>query len=890
LPAGNPFPDSVFQAGSAGGPFYNQGIEHRIGTDGRVDMKAIIPLLCGILLGTVLHGRAAEVSIVPQPVSVTAGEGFFGLDGRTGLAMEPGNPHAVRAAAYFKRYMQEHTGISLETNPQIEGAGILFTAQGAPSDLPAEGYLLEVVPEGITVRAGDYGGFFYGIQTLLQLMPPGVYGSSDRTMERIPVRCAGITDWPRFAWRGMLLDCSRQFFPVEEVKRYIDGLAVHKINIFHWHLTDDDGWRIEIKAWPELTRRGAWRGKDCVLPASHGSSPDEVYGGFYTQEDIRDVVDYAAERNIQVLPEIDVPGHSQAVTASYPETLCDSDEDSASVQGVRKNVWCAGREANFEMLNDIVRETASLFPFGYIHIGGDEVNHRYWASCTRCRSLMDGNDIESVEDIQDYFIRRMEEILRRHGRKTIGWNEILEGGNLGKDTAVMSWTSTEPGFRAARQGHPVVMSPGPYTYFDMAQYPGERGHNWAGVIDAQKTYSFDPLRGNELDESQQRNILGVEACLWSEYLDKPERQIDIQTYPRLCALAELCWTPQERRNWNDFADRLGRAHLTRLEELDIRYRVPHPTATVRKGRVTILPPYAGADVRYTLDGTEPVRASAPWNGTPFPCENPQRLRMKTFRASGRISSTIRGAEPYPCGRWDGKTAGEDFTPWETDITDSIDSNGGWMLELRHTGGDHGIDVRSLQLLENGEPVFDDTTALTLTKDKSRCRIYRMELKSYADTNRYSVRIELRQAGGPDSRGILILDQDPYLDPEVESVESNMPAYGGHVPHNVADGNFNTFFWVERQPQAGDRLTVVFKHPVACRQLEVITGKPNTAGDILVEGNLEISRDGTMFETVSGFEHGSARTTITEKIKAVRITCTAGQGGEWLVIQNLRLKP
>ena len=604
-------------------------------------MKIKPSLFFGLLFATAAY---AQVAVIPQPVKIKAKEGTFAIGNQIGITAESGNADATRAVAYFTKLMKVRAGIDLDQGPESSGGKILFTSQKIPSGLPVDGYLLDITPEYIMVRANDYGGFFYGIQTMMQLMPPEVFGSPSKPLRKIPVTCVEVQDWPRFAWRGMMLDCSRQFFTIDEVKRYIDSLAIHKINIFHWHLTDDDGWRIEIKAWPELTRKGAWRGKDCVLSASQGSSPAEKYGGFYTQEEIREVVQFALERNVQILPEIDVPGHGLAVTASYPDVLCDTDDNSASIQGVRKNVWCAGREANFEMLDDIIRETTALFPFGYIHIGGDEVNHKYWETCSRCQALAERKGFENMGNIQSYFIQRMQKILKNYDRKLIGWNDILDDGSLGEDAAIMSWVSAEPGFLAAKQGHPVVMSPSPYTYFDMAQYPGERGHSWSGVIDTEKTYSFDPVGESELTTSQKENILGVEACLWAEYLDKPEKQVEFQTYPRLCALAEVGWTPQAQRNWTDFSDRLGRAHLARLEQLGVRFRVPHPTATAQKGMVTIIPPYSCADVRYTLDGSEPTVQSVRWSGVPFPCENLELLRMATLLESGSTSSVIRGGE------------------------------------------------------------------------------------------------------------------------------------------------------------------------------------------------------------------------------------------------------
>jgi hexosaminidase len=839
------------------------------------------------------HENYSKINIIPKPVKAEKLSGSFVIDQNSEITFSENNQVAKKAARFFSHQCKTRMGLELkDTNihacEDTKTHAINFLVADSSLKIPKEGYTLSVSQESIEVRANDYAGFFYGIQSILQLMPTEVFQAGGAKLSKVNVDCATITDYPRFVWRAMMLDCSRQFFDTNYIKRYIDYLASLKMNVFHWHLTDDDGWRIEIKSWPKLTQKGAWRGKGCVLPASRGSKPDEVYGGFYTQEEIKEIVAYGLARNVNILPEIDVPGHSLAVTASYPEVLCKSKNNSKSVQGIRKNVWCAGRDENFKMIDDIIREVTTLFPFQYIHIGGDEVNKSYWKSCEHCQNLMKEKGFRHVSNIQNYFIRRLEKIVKSHHRSMIGWNEIMHGGELEKDTAIMSWTGTGPGYAAAKKGHPVIMAPGPYTYFDMAQYPGERGHWWAGIINTQKTYSFDPMSGHNLHQSEIKNIFGVEACLWGEFLDKPKNQADFQTFPRLCALAEIAWTPQSQRQWTEFNSRLASGYLKRLDAWKIHYRIPTPTATVRKGFVTIHPPFPGAKIYYTTDGSVPTKASTLWDGQPKQIST-AGLRMVTIQDNGTISPIIKGANPEPIATWNERTFSKAAKNWTIDLSKDIDEAGNWTLELRRTWGRGGVEIKEVTLLEDGKEIYKNSKSFIIANKKQNKVILSIPIKNYSDDHQYKLILTSKFFKERKTRGLIILDKSPWLEPMGAKVETNMQGYGNYKKENIVDWDRGSYFWLNRQPKKGDQITISFKDIVDAKYLEVITGKPNQSKDILVDGILEISTDGKTFTKVSNFEFGTAKAKINQKIKAIKIKCIAGQSDEWLIIQDIRLK-
>ena len=402
---------------------------------------------------------------------------------------------------------------------------ILLTTAGAEKSLGNEGYRLEVTPNGVTIRAPQAAGLFYGAQTLRQLLPDAAFGPT-RTAgnEGFAIPCIRIEDYPRFEWRGMHLDVSRRFYDVQFVKRYLDQLAMHKINVFHWHLTDDDGWRVEIKKFPRLTKVGAWRGLKEALPPSYESG-NQRYGGFYTHNQIREVVRYATERHILVLPEVDVPAHCRAATVAYPELLCTGNPyQFKSAQEVTANVLCPSQEKTYQFLEGVFGELADLFPSPWIHAGGDERPEGPWEQCERCRKRMKDEKLVDGRFLQDRFLKRLQTFLRSRGKKMIGWDELEQESVLDKDYTVMAWNSVEAGIAAAKKGYPVIMAPSPFTYFDLAynEDPTEPGQRWAGVLSVEKAYSLDP-KPAAFSADIAGKIFGVHGCLWSEMLVTPDR-------------------------------------------------------------------------------------------------------------------------------------------------------------------------------------------------------------------------------------------------------------------------------------------------------------------------------------------------------------------------------
>ncbi len=424
-------------------------------------------------------------------------------------------------------------------------------------EMSEEGYFLTVSPDHILIKANRPAGLFYGIQTLLQLMPTEIFGAK-LFPGGFKIPCVEIKDFPRFAWRGMHLDVSRHFFPPAFIKEYIDLMASHKYNVFHWHLTDDQGWRIEIKRYPELTKTGAWRKEE----------DGNIYGGYYTQDEIRDIVDYARSRFITIVPEIELPGHSSAAIASYPFLGCtDKPIEVSNKWGIRNDLYCP-KEETFEFLENVLDEVTALFPGEYIHIGGDEAPKYQWNQSAVCKEVMQREGLKSYDELQSYFIRRIEKYLLAKNKKIIGWDEILEGG-LAESAIVMSWRGEEGGIAAAGMKHHAIMTPNSYCYFDFRQTKQEKQRAfWYKYSPLSHTYSYEPIP-TALPSENQHFILGSQGNVWTEYLDTKEK-VEFAILPRMCALAEVLWSKKEQRNLTEFLSRL-QTHFKRLDAMEVNY-------------------------------------------------------------------------------------------------------------------------------------------------------------------------------------------------------------------------------------------------------------------------------------------------------------------------------
>lgn len=559
----------------------------------------------------------SDINIIPKPQSLIINNGNFVINENTLIFSTD-----LFNGQFLKEKLNKGTGYNIKITNKKGNNNCINIIISDNSDICEEGYKLNITTNAINIEASTKAGAFYGIQTLLQLFPTTIYDSPNG-FENWSVPCLEIIDYPRFAYRGMMLDVSRTFFDIDVLYKYINWLSYHKINKLHLHLTDDNGWRIEIKKYPALTEKGAWRGPNEVLPATFGSG-DKRYGGYYTQKQLKEFIKYASDRNIEIIPEIDLPGHSKALAACYPDVLCNTGDRFESVQGEIGNVLCVGNEHNYKMLDNIIKEIANLFPSDYIHIGGDEVNMNNWIACPKCKKLMEEQNMSNPKQLQNYFVRRMEKMVNKYGKKMAGWDEIIEGGDLNKNTRIYAWRRLEKGIEASEKGQPTVMQVGAFCYLDMKQSPLERGHNWAGIVTLEKVYSFNPQ-----EDTNNINIIGNQVGLWTELLNKPARFIEYQTFPRICASAEVGWTKQELRNWDDFYKRLTNTHFERLNYMGIAFRLPFPTVIYDNNVLKVSSPYDGAIIRYTTDGTDPNSSSSTYKGDIVTYE-PEKFRFATF--------------------------------------------------------------------------------------------------------------------------------------------------------------------------------------------------------------------------------------------------------------------
>jgi hexosaminidase len=447
---------------------------------------------------------------------------------------------------------------------------ILIQRDADPERLGREGYRLDVTPEKVTLSAPEATGIFYGLQTIRQLLPAEILKESTVRGVAWTMPCVSIEDVPRFPWRGLMLDVCRHFMPKEFVKKFIDTMALHKFNVFHWHLTEDQGWRIEIRKYPRLTEIGSRRAQT-VIGRNTDRGDGKPHGGFYTHGDIREVVAYAAARHITVVPEIEMPGHAMAALASYPELACAPARFKVMEEwGISHDVYCAGNERVFVFLEDVLMDVMELFPGEFIHIGGDECPKDRWEACPKCQARMKAQGLKDGRELQSYFVRRVGEFLASSGRRLVGWDEILEGG-LAPGATVMSWRGLEGGIAAAKAGHDVVMAPNTHTYLDHYQSQATDAEPPAigGYLPLEKVYQFEPVPA-ELSADEARHILGGQGQLWSEYLPDG-RQVEYMAYPRAAALAEVLWTPGKLKDYADFSRRLA-GHLRRLDALGVNYR------------------------------------------------------------------------------------------------------------------------------------------------------------------------------------------------------------------------------------------------------------------------------------------------------------------------------
>lgn len=600
----------------------------------KIASGAIAAMAC--LLPAAASGQTADFNVIPMPQTVeTVDAAPFVLNAKTTISLAKNGTDMKRNASMLAQYIAQETGIRPSIGKaEKNGSAIILDINKDIRN--AEGYTIDVNSKSIRITGATAAGVFYGIQTLRKSLPV-----SNGKAGHVDIPATHISDAPRFAYRGTHLDVSRHFVSADSVRRFIDMLALHNINRFHWHLTDDQGWRIEIKKYPLLTQVGSKR-DETVIGHNSGKYDGMPYGGFYTQQEIRDIVKYAAERYITIVPEIDLPGHMQAALAAYPEYGCTGGPYKVwTMWGVSDNVLCAGNDKTLQFMDDVLKEVVSLFPSKYIHVGGDECPKTQWQKCPKCQARikelhLEAKDGHSAEErLQSFVISHASNYLKSLGRYTIGWDEILEGG-LADGATVMSWRGESGGIAAAKQNHDVVMTPNTYLYFDYYQAADKKNEPLAigGYLPLEKVYSYEPMP-SELSADEAKHIIGVQANIWTEYMPT-YRQVEYMALPRMAALSEIQWSQPEKKDYDGFRTRLlklfGQYELAGYNYAKHLYNVSLDIDSDTKWREIIvhMSTAGDAEIRYTLDGSKPTAGSKLYEG-PLHLQKSAKIRATAFR-------------------------------------------------------------------------------------------------------------------------------------------------------------------------------------------------------------------------------------------------------------------
>jgi hexosaminidase len=597
-------------------------------------------------------------AIIPEPVKMVQNEGRFTLPADI-LIEAPDLSSLKTTVEFLKERLTVPTGFKANISSKAGTGNIrLLINNPANQEIGKEGYQLTADSKAVTIAANEPAGLYYGVQTLLQLLPKEIESSERVAAVKWEVPAVSITDYPRFGWRGLMFDVSRHFFTKQEVKDFIDQMARYKFNLFHWHLTDDEGWRIEIKSLPNLTKKGAWRTeKTGYFGTFSAPLPNEPldYGGFYTQEDIKEVVEYAKARYVNILPEVDVPGHSLAAIVSYPELACTPGAEKYRVRSGEKimdwhgngtftalvdNSLCPASEKVYTFLDKVFTEVAGLFPFEYIHVGGDECAKNFWEKSADVKALMKKEGLKDMHEVQAYFEKRVGKIITAKGKKLIGWDEILEGG-LAKDAAVMSWRGEKGGIEAAKMKHEVVMSPTTYAYLDYMQGDPIIEPRVYATLRLNKAYKFEPVP----EGVDARYIKGGQANIWTEQIPNV-RHLQYMTWPRAFAIAESVWSPKEKKNWANFTAKVEE-QFKRYDVRDLKYASsmfePIITAKNKSGNleVELESEVPDLDIYYSFDNSFPDRFYPKYTKALTPPKDAVMLRVVSYRGKeqkGRIIS------------------------------------------------------------------------------------------------------------------------------------------------------------------------------------------------------------------------------------------------------------
>ncbi|NQU53827.1 MAG: beta-N-acetylhexosaminidase [Bacteroidetes bacterium] len=657
-------------------------------------VRIVMVLVVALIVQTfIIKAQTGTINLVPNPSELTVKNGFFELNSDTRVAADATLNNEVIS---FCNSLVPSSGLKLKISNLSSGKNIisLNIDSQLKTDYSDDAYRLIVEKNKIQLTAGSQSGIFYGLQTLLQLLPEQIFSRSKITDVVWNIPCVEILDYPRFEWRGFMLDASRSFQPIEYVKRTLDLMAMHKMNVFHWHLTDDHGWRVEIKKYPWLTEIGAWREQ----PNYPTVGERQTYGGFYTQEEIREIVKYAEARHITIVPEIDLPGHSSALIYAMPELACKNAErdkypayfddfpkrEKKYIRHPGTNVVCAGNEAVYPIIENILSEIIELFPSQYIHVGGDEVLKTWWKECPDCKQRIEDEKLGNQDELQAYFIKRLEKMIIAKGCKLIGWDEILDGG-LSETASVMSWRGMSGGIEAIKQGRQVVMASNEGYYIQKGQTDNPlHPQKWPSMMTSKMIYEYNPIP-NDFTPEQEKMVLGIQTSLWTPFSHNADIW-DIAIYPRNCALSEAAWSPENTKNWDDYQVRM-KSHLTRL---------------------------ANQGIAYWREDSEVV------------------------------------------GEWDTKDVWNEESVLSFNVTDYIDEAGVYFLVINQTVGERVITIEEAALFQNGKQIASDKHIGTTSAIQNHERIYFLDLQTRSNNESYEIQVKVKGLLGNISKGEIYL--------------------------------------------------------------------------------------------------------------------------------------
>ena len=728
--------------------------------------KILISIL--LVIGSFTNILAQD--IIPLPKSYTSNGEVFQLTPDAKI-LYSGELEAM--AEYLEETLSPATGWDFDVaQAKSASSNSILISLDKLKNIEKEGYQLSVTKQSVEIIGADAAGVFNGIQTLLQMLPSEIYSNQRQKNVEWIIDGAVIEDAPLYPWRGVMLDVSRYFYGKDYVLHLIDMMGMYKMNVLHLHLIDDSGWRLEIKKYPKLTSVGAWRGEG-----------HERTGGYYTQEDIKEIVAYAALRNVEVIPEIEIPAHTLAAVAAYPWLSCTEEEHVVPLQHfISRDLYCVGKESTFEFLEDVFKETFELFPSKYLHVGGDEARYDRWRECEHCQARKKELGLESEKELQVYFTNRIQRMAAKHGKTIVGWDEIIERG-LDDKAVGMVWHAPEKAISGTKDGHDVVMALTGHCYFDVAEskIPGEvKAATWLKPISLEKVYALNPMIEG-LDEKYRPQVLGAHVTLWSDQFihgtilqeiapineNRSEKYMDYLTFPRLSALAEVCWTPKDLQSWNDFENRMS-THYRRLDEADFGYRVPQPKLVsknkVNDGLEIVLENVvAGAEIRYSIDGVAPNVYSQVYS-KPFVVEKLSQFQAITVVNRNQYSLPLHFPEKYDkfkkygemVAEWaPNKIQGKEFADFEMNATGKINKNGTYELAFWFTNGQHRLEIELVEVFKNGNKIAEDDHP-AFTGGNSKNNIYTFEINDYETGAAFTIKAKVRGDVGNDSYGAVFI--------------------------------------------------------------------------------------------------------------------------------------